>query len=223
MPGRSAELVVWDFDGTLADTRTVIVNSFTQVFAERGLGACDTVALQRLIGLPLIEAFARMTGVTDRRDLDEFVGHYRDVFATRVATESNLFDGVAEVLDAAVASGRACAIATSRGRVSLEQMVDQFGIADRFVAVVCDEDVTNPKPHPEMVQRISGLVGVAPERALLVGDTTFDLAMGREAGAVTCGVTWGNQSAALLATEHPDHLVDTVDELARLVGTPPVV
>lgn len=219
MTESAAELVVWDFDGTLADTRRVIVNSFSQVFAERGLGECDVAAAQASIGLPLVQTFTRLIGVTDPGELAALVEHYRDVFAVRVLTEAVLFDGIATVLDGVTDAGVPCAITTSRGRASLEPMLESFGIADRFAAVVCDGDVANPKPHPDMVVRVTELLDVAVDRALVIGDTTFDLAMGRSAGAVTCGVTWGNQSAAELDAAAPDHLVDTVDQLAELLGT----
>lgn len=210
-------LVVWDFDGTLADTRLVIVNSFTQVFAERGLGELDTRVAQASIGLPLAQAFSRITGATDPDTLAALVAHYRDVFAVRVRTEATLFDGVSALLDKAVAAGTPCAITTSRGRASLEPMLDDFGITAHFAAVVCDDDVSNPKPHPEMVHRVADMIGVSPGQALVVGDTTFDLTMGRRAGATTCGVTWGNQSADQLRTAAPDHLVDEVAQLHTLI------
>ncbi len=217
--GGDPELLVWDFDGTLADTRRVILGSFSQVFAERDLGDLDATTVAASIGLPLSQVFSRITGVSNPDEVAALVAHYREVFAVRVLTEATLFDGVALLLEQIGHIGRPCAITTSRGRASLEAMLEQFGIADRFAAVVCDDDVTNPKPHPEMVLRVADSVGVPTARTLVIGDTTFDLAMGRSAGAVTCGVTWGNQTATELAAASPDHLVDRVDQLGDLVGT----
>ncbi len=218
MVAAPAELLVWDFDGTIADTRRVIVNTFTQVFVERGLGHCDVALAQASIGLPLAQTFTRLVGQTEPGELAALVAHYREVFAVRVLAEAVLFDGIATLLDSVAGTGAPCAITTSRGRASLEPMLESFGITHRFAVVVCDDDVTNPKPHPEMVHRVADRLAIPTDRALVIGDTTFDLAMGRSAGAATCGVTWGNQSAVELGAASPDHLVDTVDELADLLG-----
>lgn len=210
-------LVVWDFDGTIVDTRDVILNSFADVFAERGLGALDRDAAQATIGVPLVDAFGRLLDAGDGALLGELVADYRRFFAQRVVDEAVVFGGVAELIEASVASGATAAIATSRGRASLTDMLDRFGLADHFSAVMASEDVTHHKPHPEMVQRIYRATGIGPDSATVVGDTSFDIEMGNRADAATVGVTWGNESADSLAAANPDHVVGTVDALAGLV------
>lgn len=210
-------LQVWDFDGTIADTREVILNSFGDVFSERGLGTLDPAAARATIGVPLVDAFARLLGTRDPVLLGELVGEYRRFFAARVAEEAVVFPGVAELIEASVAAGVTAAIATSRGRASLTDMLDRFGIGEVFTHVFAAEDVHHPKPHPEMVQRIQQLAGVAPDASVVIGDTWFDIEMGNRAGARTVAVTWGNEPAESLRDAHPDHVVDTVAALERLV------
>lgn len=218
-PNRS-RLIVWDFDGTIADTRGVILNSFADVFAERGLGPLDREAARATIGVPLAEAFARILGLdveTDRGLLIELVADYRRVFAVRAPAEATMFPGIAEVLEGSVSSGGVAAIATSRGRSSLVEMLDRFGIAGHFAHVMASEDVQHHKPHPEMVQRIYEATRIGPARTTVIGDTSFDIEMGNRAAARTVGVTWGNESAGSLDSAGPDLIVETVDELDRIV------
>lgn len=213
-------LIVWDFDGTIVDTRQVILASFDDVFVERRLGVLDRDAARATIGVPLADAFARLLGidgVDDRVLLGELVADYRRFFAERVAEEAAVFDGVAELIEASVASGATAAIATSRGRASLDDMLDRFGLAGHFTAVMASEDVTRHKPHPEMVQRIYRTTGIGSDATVVVGDTSFDIEMGRRADAETVGVTWGNESAESLTCADPDHIVETVAELAPFV------
>ncbi len=214
----TSELLIWDFDGTLADTRGVILATFTALWDERGLGDCDLVAVRAAIGLPLSDVLADLTGTRDPDGIVELVAHYRRIFAELVPTRADLFPGMDDLLARCTDAGFAQAITTSRGRASLEPMLEAFGIAERFAVVLTDEDVEHPKPHPEMARRAIRTVGANPARALLIGDTTYDLEMGRGAGAATCGVTWGNQTVETLGTVTPDHLVDTVDELATVIG-----
>lgn len=226
MPGRigrvntDAELVIWDFDGTLADTRGVILATFGALWEERALGVCDLDAVRAAIGLPLSDVLADLSGIGDADGVAGLVADYRRIFAELVPTMAELFPGIAELLGRVTDDGRAQAITTSRGRASLEPMLDAFGITDRFAVILTDEDVERPKPDPEMARRAIASAGVDATRSLLVGDTIYDLEMGRGAGAATCGVTWGNQTVDTLLTVQPDHLVDTVDELAKVIGLP---
>ncbi|MBS1848631.1 MAG: HAD family hydrolase [Actinobacteria bacterium] len=214
----TTELVIWDFDGTLADTRGVILATFAGVYDELGLGVCDPGAVASRIGLPLTQVFAELLDEDDPSVIADLVEVYRRIFAELVPGGARTFPGVVELLDRCDARGITSAITTSRGRASLEPMLDAFGIADHFAFLITEEDVDHPKPHPEMVDLVTHETGIGPGRALLIGDTTFDLAMGRSAGTRTCGVTWGNHSATRLATESPDHLVDSIDQLGVVIG-----
>lgn len=211
-------LIVWDFDGTIADTRGVILNSFADVFAARGFGELDRGAARATIGVPLAEAFSRLLGTDDRALLTGLVADYRRFFAQRVPEEATMFPGIADVLERSRGAGITAAIATSRGRASLVDMLQRFDLVDHFDVVVASEDVTHHKPHPEMVTTILERTVTRPKAALMIGDTTFDIEMGHGAHTRTCAVTWGNESAASLARSAPDHLVETVDDLRMIVS-----
>ena len=97
-------------------------------------------------------------------------------------------------------------------------MLEHFGIRDLF-AVVAGGDVSpRPKPHPDMLVWLIDRLGCRPDDVLMVGDTTFDLEMGRAAGTWTCGVTYGVHSRAALESCHPDGLIDRIEGVLDLLG-----
>ncbi len=100
-------------------------------------------------------------------------------------------------------------------------MLDCLGVGSHFSVVVSDEDVVHKKPHPEMVLVACEKSGVQPANVLVIGDTVYDIEMGRRAGAWTCAVTWGNQTADQLATERPDFIVESVAALHDVITAAP--
>ena len=217
-PASTTELVIWDFDGTIADTHGVIVHAFEAAFARHGLDDFDAEAARGSIGLPLAQAFEVLLGPLTPERRARLVADYRAAFDVFAPTEATMFAGMGDLLAALARDGVTQAITTSRGRASLEPMLARFGIAERFAAVITDGDVTHPKPHPAMVHEVVSLTGSNVERAMVIGDTGFDIEMGRRAGARTCGVTWGNQTRADLAAQGVDHIVDTVEDLASTIA-----
>lgn len=215
----AAGLLVWDFDGTLADTHEAILVSAEQALADRSLGPCDPAVVRGSIGLGLSTMFQRLVVGADRAVIDELVAAYRVEFSVRGPEFTTLFAGMGPLLDRCAGYGIPSAIATSKGRAGVEPLLSRLGVAGHFPVVVSDEDVTKPKPHPEMVHVACAKSGVSEARAIVIGDTVFDIEMGRRAGARTCAVTWGNQSADQLAGQQPDHLVRTVDDLAEVIDS----
>ena len=129
-----------------------------------------------------------------------------------------LFDGVRETVRRLHAHGIGLAIATSRGKPSLDTILELQELKGRFGLALTDGCVTNGKPHPEMVHRILAHYDAQAGEALLIGDSVFDLRMGRAAGVDTCAVTWGFQSGAMLRAEEPTHVVDRPSDLLPLFG-----
>lgn len=211
-------LVVWDFDGTIADSREAIrlsASAALDALATRG----DLDSALDTIGLPLGELFRTAVAGADEELVTALIAAYRDDFDRFGAARCATFDGVPEILSALRSSGLPCALATSRRPRSLDPLLVALGLEELFDPVVTDEHVTNPKPHPEMLLTICSAHGVEPAEVLMVGDTTFDMEMGRSAGVRTCAVTWGVHARDALESASPDHLVDSPGELAALVGS----
>ena len=206
--------IIFDFDGTLADTRRGILDTAQEVLRRMGREPADEVALAATIGLPLRENFTRGAGLSET-DADRAVAIYREIFDQVAVPSITAFPGVKEVLSTLTARDIPMAVATSRGQRSLELLMHHLGL-DRFIPperCFGVETVARSKPAPDIVYVILGKLGVKPEETLVVGDTTFDIEMGRAAGCHTCGVSYGNQSAGQLAGACPDYLLDDLRKL----------
>ena len=207
------QLVILDFDGTLADTQPIIIASIQAALRELGLPERTAAECKSIIGLPLAECFNTLCGVDD--DLAERCADvYRRVF-DELNTDGTvrLFPHVLETITALHDRGLQLAICSSRGRPTLDGFVKTFHLEHYVSMVVSANDVEHHKPHPEPVQKILSALGVAPEEAVVVGDANYDILMGRAAGCRTVGVTYGNQSAADLRAAGADWLIDDFSDL----------
>ncbi|MFW6052226.1 MAG: HAD family hydrolase [Myxococcota bacterium] len=215
-PAPRYPLYVFDFDGTLADTRGAVVATYLQTLAALGLPPVEPAQIVALMGLPLGTTFERV-GVPPSR-VPAAVGEYRRRFKTVGTPLVALFDGVRETLLQLREGGSRLAVASSRGRDSLRTLLAHLGIAEHFQIVIGEEDVVRKKPEPEAVARILEHLDVPPFAGVVVGDTVFDLEMGRAAGCATCGVTYGSHAADQLApfVTDPRHLLDRFDGLLEL-------
>ena len=201
-------LVILDFDGTLADTQPLIIRSLQGTIAELGLPTRTDAECASIIGLPLKECFVQLTRVDDplaerccevyRRLFDEY-NHPGTV---------TLFPHVEETLHELYRRGFRLAVCSSRARATLEAFVRQFGLEELMAAVVSADDVRRGKPFPDPAIKVLELTGCPPEEALMVGDASYDILMGRAAGCLTCGVTYGNQSATQLREAGADWLIN---------------
>lgn len=187
-------LLILDFDGTLADSAAGIIATMAATFNELGLPCATDDAVRATIGLPLPQGIAVLTGL-EGEALAHAVSTYRRLFEVVGNKEVRLFPTVAETLAAAHEAGMTIAIATSRGHASVEGLCRMLGIDPYIDIYVAEDDVREKKPAPEPVLHILQLTGRKASEALVVGDTTFDIEMGRRAGCTTCGVSYGNHPA----------------------------
>nr|MCR5746068.1 HAD family hydrolase [Bacteroidales bacterium] len=170
--------IIFDFDGTLADTRRGILDTAQEVLRRMGREPADEQALAATIGLPLRENFTRGAGFSEP-EADEAVAIYRSIFDEVAVPSITAFPGVEEVLSTLAARGIPMAVATSRGQRSLELLMHHLGL-DRYIPperCFGVETVARPKPAPDIIYVILGKLGVKPEETLVVGDTTFDIEM----------------------------------------------
>ncbi|MBR1632066.1 MAG: HAD family hydrolase [Paludibacteraceae bacterium] len=209
-------LYILDFDGTLADTQSAIVQTSRQVLAELRLPPVDDAAICATIGLPLRECFMRAAGIREEAVLERALTLYRDLFDDIALRQVRLFPTVAQTLRTLHEAGHQLSIATSRTRASLDPMLDRLGIGALFCFICTDEMVKGKKPLPDMVQLTLQTLQQPVQSALVVGDTAFDIRMGRDAGCRTCGVTYGNQSRQQLAEAQADYIIDRFEQLIQI-------
>ena len=209
--------VIFDFDGTIADTRLCIIRSFQHALDAMNLPAVDDAEIQALIGLPLREMFFRLGGLSRVEEQDKAMEIYRAYFDTIYLECVDLFDGVRDTLEMLFfGKDIVMGVATGRNKDSLYNMVCALEIGDFFHGMYSDDDVVEKKPAPEMANRLIADWGVDPDAVLVVGDTIYDIEMGQRAGCRTCGVSYGNHSAEQLTKQGADNVISQMAELLDL-------
>ena len=212
------KLIILDFDGTLADTRGLIVLTMQQTIQELGLESRTDDQCAAMIGLPLKQAFTDLIPMTDAMG-DCCVDTYRRIFTENNAAYTiPAFPNVLETLRLLSQKGYTLTIASSRSHRSLMEFVVGMDLQQVISYVLGADDVTQAKPNPEPVLNTLKKFGCTPDEALVVGDTWYDIEMGRRAGVRTCGVTYGNGSREELINAGADFLMDDFGELRSFVS-----
>lgn len=208
------KLVVFDVDGTLIDSLAHIRAAMGWAFEACALPHPSPEAIQSIIGLSLPQAMLRLVPGLSEVDLGRLVQAYKASFASSARTEQEppLFDGAREALERLSArDDLVLAIATGKSRRGLSRMVERHGIKQHFVSLQVADDHPS-KPHPSMVEQCLNDSGAAPEDAVIIGDTTYDLEMGRAAGIGTIGVRWGYHPVPELEP-WADHIIEQFSDL----------
>jgi HAD superfamily hydrolase (TIGR01509 family) len=191
-------LIVWDFDGTLADSRPLIEAGMRHALDRLGLGHEHMAPWLTCVGLPVEAGIQRTFGPMGLA-LEEVLLAYRSFgHAEHEADLIRPFEGMDALLQELRARGTAMAIATSKRRIPLQRQLAQFGWEAFFAPIITPDEITHGKPHPESLELIQRLTGLGPQDLLMVGDTAFDLEMARAAGVPSVAVTHGFASAEAL-------------------------
>lgn len=213
----AVRMVILDFDGTLADTAAVIIRTTQATISELGLPSRTDEQCAAMIGLRLVE-IPPVLFPECSIDGDVYAGTYRRLFH-EFNTEGTveLYPNVAETLETLKSKGLILTIASSRSHASLAGYVESLGLSSYISHILGADDVDRGKPDPEPVNRTLERFGLKPEEAIVVGDTYFDIQMGRNAGTVTCGVTYGNGSRESLSDA--DWIIDDFGLLPDIIIT----
>src|SRR3990167_6285844 len=217
--------VIFDLDGTLVDTPKGIVKTFLAVLKEMGYDAVNPDAVRETIGMPLEKAFGDLLGMAASSPLvTQAIKQYQALFKEIVLpnAKSLVFEDVDIGLQSLRERGISLAIATSKIYASAESLLKAAGLMDYFDIVLGADQVKNRKPDPEMGLMIMSHLKSVPEETIMVGDTTHDLLMGKEAGMKTIAVTYGVHDVDLLESAGPTkivhHFSDVVSEVELMYG-----
>lgn len=209
--------VILDFDGTIGDTRGLIVRTMQQTIAELGLPARTDDECAAMIGLPLKQTF------TDLIPMDDATGDLCAATYRRIFAENNkpgvvpMFPHVADTIRRMHDAGLLVTIASSRLRPSLAGFVDEMELGTYIPYILSVGDVEHAKPAPDMVLKTLADNDLRPEEAIVVGDTVFDIRMAHAAGVRAVGVTYGNGRRADFEAERTEYVIDDFGELAGIV------
>lgn len=207
-------LVVFDVDGTLVDSQNQIVAAMEHAFGATGAALPSRQAVLSIVGLSLPVAVDRLVPHLAADHRAGIVEAYRQSFGRlRAESLSPLFPGAGAALDLLRARPELClGIATGKSRRGLSHLLAAHGIEGHFVTTQVADDHPS-KPDPAMLLAALAETGSHAAGAVMVGDTTFDIEMGRAAGMATLGVAWGYHPADDLARAGADRIVARFDDL----------
>ena len=208
-------LAIFDCDGTLVDSQANICMAMEQAFDQMGMAPPPRHATRRIVGLSLVEAMRQL--LPDAEDVlhQEMADRYKQPFSPlrgNVLVDEPLYDGMAGVLSELDENGWLLGVATGKSDRGLERCLDHHGIKGLFVTLQT-ADRHPSKPHPSMVWQALADAGADPANAVMIGDTVYDIHMGKAAGCRTIGVAWGYPPVDELRAAGADHLVETMEEL----------
>lgn len=210
-------LIILDFDGTLCDTRNTIVRTLQMTMEKLCLPVADEYACAATIGLPLAESFRVLFPSLTETQSQDCAEAYRDIFEeNKKLLIPKVFPNVPETLKELRRRGFVLTIASSRSNHSLLDFVRTFGFDKEISLVLGADDVKKAKPDPEPVLLTLKRLGFSAVQTLVVGDMPFDVLMGSDAGAKTCGVTYGNSTREELQTSGAEYIIDDFANLLDL-------
>jgi phosphoglycolate phosphatase len=208
------KLVVFDLDGTLVDAYPAIVKSVGYVASFFGAPVPNSAVIRRAVGWGdrnLLRPFL------PARSVDEALVLYRRHHAAALTRGSRLLPGALLTLKALKKSGLLLAIASNRPRRFSMIILRHLGIAKYFDLIVCGDQVTFRKPHPQILNTIMRCLGEGAKETLYVGDMYIDIQTGNRAHLRTVGVTTGSSTRAELAAEHPYAIIKSIHGLLKVV------
>ena len=207
------DLIAFDWDGTLFDSTQIIVRSIQAAVADVGGTVPSDAAASYVIGLGLMEALAHAAPDVPQARYPELGLRYRHHYGVH-QNDISLFEGVLPLLTDLKARGHVLTVATGKSRRGLDEALHAVELKGRFDGSRT-ADETAGKPHPRMLYELMREFDVAPERTLMIGDTTHDLQMALNAGCASVGVSYGAHEPAAFEVLRPRMVAHSVAELQR--------
>ncbi|MCB1342929.1 MAG: HAD-IA family hydrolase [Pseudooceanicola sp.] len=215
-------LVIFDVDGTLVDSQAVILAAMNAAFDSQGLASPDRAAVLGIVGLSLDQAVWRLAPdhapEVRARLVDGYKASYHAHRAQHgAAVGSPLFPGARELVETlANTPGTLLGVATGKSRRGLDALLSDHGLIHHFATLQVADDHPS-KPHPSMILAALAETGCAPENAVMIGDTTYDMEMAAAAGVAGIGVHWGYHAPESLLP-HARHMARDFDALTGLLA-----
>ena len=212
-------LAIFDCDGTLVDSQINICLAMEDCFARAGLAAPCRERARRVVGLSLVEAMRAMLPEADPEFHVTLAEDYKLAFHRlrgQGLVDEPLYEGVADLIDALESDGWLLGIATGKSDRGLGLCLAHHGLSRRFVTLQT-ADRHPSKPHPSMVEQAMADAGADRATTIMIGDTSYDMAMARAAGVTAIGVAWGYHEAGELRAAGAHHVADHPSDILELI------
>ncbi len=216
MNSKKYQLIIFDWDGTIIDSEAHIIHSMRAAISEQGLALPDEQQVRHIIGLSLDKAILALFPDLPAKDVARLADAYRRHFFNEANDVSELFDGAADVIRDLHAEGYYLAVATGKGRRGLDMALQTTGLEPYFHITRC-ADETRSKPDPLMLEEILTDLDIESDKAVMIGDTSYDLDMAKNIRMDSIAVTYGMHDRAHLEGSQPTHFIDNIQQLTQFV------
>lgn len=210
------KFVMLDFDGTTANTTPSIIHCSEKVCQAEGY-TLDRELLARNTGFTTEAAFEFVTGNSDPVFINRVSDMYRELYNTEGLDMITLFDGVLETMERLHSKGIKFAVTTNNVSEVIEAMTKRLGMDKYLDNIVCLDNVENGKPAPDIAIESMRRAGCTPEESIVVGDSTFDMGMGKNAECRCCGVTYGSHDSQTLLGAGASWVIDDFRDLEKII------
>ncbi|ARD47640.1 pyrophosphatase PpaX [Sporosarcina sp. P37] len=214
MTNQPITTLLFDFDGTLADTNELILSSFQHVLDHHFPGRFQREDMLPFIGPTLYDTFSSIA--PDKTD--QLIDEYRKWNIANHDAYITEFEGVTDTLRKLYDLGLKMAVVSTKKRDMVERGIGLLGIAPYFETVIGLDDITNPKPDPEPILLALERLGSTPEESLMIGDNFHDILGGQNAGVRTAAVAWALKGESYLQTFKPDYMLRYMSDLLKLTA-----
>lgn len=211
------KLFIFDFDGTLVDSKPVIEAGMTHTLTRLGLPLALRDEWLKYVGLPVEVGIRRTFPLDAALTYEKVLAAYRTFDHQGHEPLIRAFEGIPELITELHDSGRPMAIATSKRNHGLKPTMERMGWWDWFDPIVTPDEVENAKPHPESLHQILDRTGRNPEDCLMIGDTPFDMDMATAAGVPGLAVGYGMYPGDALALHQPRYYASDVAALRDIL------
>ncbi len=212
-------LALFDCDGTLVDSLLNICLCMEDAFARSGLTPPPRTATRRIVGLSLIEAMQALMPQSVPELHSALAADYKSAFHRlrgKGLVEEPLFEGMAEAIERLASDGWMLGVATGKSDRGLDLLLRHHGLHARFTTLQT-ADRHPSKPHPSMARLAMNEAGASPATTIMIGDTSFDMAMGVAAGARSLGVGWGYHPADELRAAGAYHVASNAQDMIAVM------
>lgn len=212
------ELILYDLDGVLIDSREAICETFNRVLGELGIRKFPEEGIMEMIGEPLVDMFKKALPLRKHGLIPHCYNRYVEIYRDVAPVSTSVLPGVEETLSYFKKKGAKQSVATTKRSDVAGYILKHLGIVAYFDLILGVNDVKDPKPSPEIVYLTLCQLGVEKKAAVFVEDTTIGLEAGKRAGVFTVAVTTGTHPRERLADAGPDYVIDDLSEMKEIIS-----
>lgn len=205
------ETLIFDFDGTLVDSRQDIINALNYTLRKLDYPPLPAEVVAGYVGGGAAALVQEALGVNSRELNERFLPVFLEIYAGHCTEYTTLYPNVREVL--AYYQAKKLCIVTNKITPITMKILRHFGISSYFAAVLGPDLVKNSKPHPEPIEKVLQAVGAKKNTAVMIGDSPIDIEAGKNAGIMTCGAAYGLRPRHELAASGADIIIEQLTDL----------